>query len=56
MNTENKISPKFVPKCLINTSSIGSDNGLAPYRRQTIIWTNDGQITDVYMRNSASMS
>ena len=23
-------------------SSIGSDNGLAPTRRQTIIWTNDG--------------
>ena len=30
-----KISLKFVP-------SIGSDNGLAPSRRQTIIWTNDG--------------
>ena len=23
-------------------SSIGSDNGLAPIRRQAIIWTNDG--------------
>ena len=23
-------------------SSIGSDNGLAPTRRQAIIWTNDG--------------
>ena len=23
-------------------SGIGSDNGLAPTRRQTIIWTNDG--------------
>ena len=23
-------------------SSIGSDNGLAPARRQAIIWTNDG--------------
>ena len=23
-------------------SSIASDNGLAPSRRQTIIWTNDG--------------
>ena len=23
-------------------SSIGSDNGLAPARRQEIIWTNDG--------------
>ena len=23
-------------------SSIGSDNGLVPIRRQAIIWTNDG--------------
>ena len=23
-------------------STIGSDNGLAPNRRQAIIWTNDG--------------
>ena len=23
-------------------STIGSDNGLAPNRQQTIIWTNDG--------------
>ena len=29
---------KFVPKGLID--SIGLDNGLAPYRRQAIIWTN----------------
>ena len=37
-------------------SSIGSDNGLAPARRQAIIWTNDGLFTDAYMRHSASMS
>ena len=38
-----KISLKFVPKGQINkNSSIGSDNGLAPSRRQAIIWTNDG--------------
>ena len=38
-----KISPKFVPKGpIINISGIGSDNGLAPARRQAIIWTNDG--------------
>ena len=37
-------------------SSTGSDNGLAPTRRQAIIWTNDGLITDAYMRHSASMS
>ena len=37
-------------------SIIGSDNGLAPTRRQAIIWTKDGQFTDAYMRNSASMT
>ena len=45
---------KFVPMGPIN--SIGSENGLAPTRRQAIIWTNDGYITDAYMRHSASMS
>ena len=35
-----KISIKFVPKGPIN--NIDSDNGLAPARRQAIIWTNDG--------------
>ena len=37
-------------------SSIGSDNGLAPTMRQTIIWANDGKFTDAYMRHAASMS
>ena len=37
-------------------SSIGSDNGLAPARRQAIIWSNDGKFTDAYMRHSASTS
>ena len=37
-------------------ASIVSDNGLAPTRRQAIIWTNDDYITDTYMRHSASMS
>ena len=42
-----KISLKFVPKGPINNIlSIGSDNGLAPARRQAIIWTNDGKFTD----------
>ena len=31
-------------------------NGLAPSRQQAIIWTNDGQFTDTYMRHSTSMS
>ena len=39
-----KISLTFVPK--FQLSSIGSDNGLAPTRRQAIIWTKDGSITD----------
>ena len=38
-----KISLKFVPKVPINNiPALGSDNGLAPSRRQAIIWTNDG--------------
>ena len=37
-------------------SSIGSDNGLAPTRWQAIIWTNDDNFTDAYMRHSALMS
>ena len=37
-----EISLKFVPKGLINNVfGIGSDSGLAPARRQAIIWTND---------------
>ena len=37
-----KIWLKFVPKGRINIlySNIGSNNGLAPTRRQAIIWTN----------------
>ena len=35
-----KLSLKFVPKGPVN--NIVSNNGLAPTRRQTIIWTNDG--------------
>ena len=44
-----KISMKFVPKgpinnipALVQITIIGPDNGLAPVRRQAIIWTNDG--------------
>ena len=35
-----KFSMKFVPKGPIN--SIGADNGLAPDRRQAIVWNNAG--------------
>ena len=53
-----KISLKFVPKVGSNHQyySIGSDNAFAPARRQAIIWTNDGLLTDAYMRHNASMS
>ena len=52
------ISVKFVPEDRINNiqASVGSDDGLAPTRRQAIIWTNDGKFTYAYMRHSASMS
>ena len=33
---------KLGPKGPINISSIGSDDGLAPTRRQAIFWTNAG--------------
>ena len=37
------ISLNFVPNDPIKQYSIiGSDNGLAPSRRQAIVWTNDG--------------
>ena len=37
-----KISLRFVHKALIDI--IGSVNGLAPNRRQAIIWINDGLV------------
>ena len=52
-----KISLEFVLKGSVKKySSIGLDNGLAPPRRQAIIWTNDDLFPDAYMRHSASMS
>ena len=36
-------------------SSMESDNGLAPTRRQAIIWPNNYYVTDAYIRHSASM-
>ena len=51
-----KISLRFVPNGPINIPSIGSDNGLAPARRQAIIWTKGGWFADAIMRHSASMS
>ena len=49
-----KISLKLVPRGPINNILVLVQiNGLAPTRRQAIIWTNDGQITDAYMRHSA---
>ena len=51
-----RISLKFIPKGPTNNSSIGSDSGLAPTRRQAVIWTNDDNFTDAKMRHLASMS
>ena len=40
-----ELSLKFVTKCSIHKiCSIGSDNGMAPIRRQAIIWINDGLV------------
>ena len=50
-----EISLKFVPKHSSNKILV-SDNGLRPSRWQAIIWTNDGEIINTYMRYSASMS
>ena len=36
-------------------SSIGLDDGLALVRPQAIVWTNDGEFIDAYMRHPASM-
>ena len=33
--------------------SNGSNNGLAPTRRQAILWTNDGKFIDACMRHSS---
>ena len=44
------MSLKFVPKGPIdNNPTFGLDDGLAPTRRQAIVWTNDAKITDAYM-------
>ena len=46
------ISLRSVPNGQVKPySSVGSDNGLAPTRPQTIIWTNDGLIADAYIRH-----
>ena len=54
--SSSKYPPKTQKKQIDLLPIIGSDNGLAPTRRQAIIWTNDGKLTDAYMRHSASMS
>ena len=47
----------FVPKGPIdNIPELHSYNGLAPNRRQAIIWNNYDLGCDAYMRHSASMS
>ena len=48
-----KISLKFVPK---GPSNNNPALVRIMARRQAIIWTNDGYLTDAYMRHLASMS
>ena len=43
-----QISLKIVSKGPI-IISIGSDNDLAPNRRQAIIWTNDGLVPSIFL-------
>ena len=51
------MSLKFVHKVRINKiPAFGSDNGFMPTKRQAIIWINDGNFTDAYMRHSAWVS
>ena len=50
------ISLKFVPKGQIDNFASLVHNGLAPTRRQSVIWTNDERFTDAYMCHSATMS
>ena len=51
-----KLSLKLLLRAKLTNSNIGSNNGLVPTRRQTIIWTTDGYFTDTYMGHSAPMS
>ena len=48
------ISLKFVPRGPIN--NITTLVQVMAWRRQAIIWTNDGSFIDAYMPHSASMS
>ena len=46
----------MLPMVNWQNSNIGSDNGLAPTKRQAIIWTNDASITYAHMHHSVPMS
>ena len=51
-----KLLLKYFPERLVDKKdSIGSGNGLAPNRRQAIIWTNGDHFTDAYVRIQASI-
>ena len=51
-----KISLKFVPQGPINNiPTLVQTMSLAPTRRQSIIWTNDGKITDAYISTSLGL-
>ena len=40
--------------CVSKLTTIGSDNGLSPGRRQAIIWTNDGILLIQYLGTNFS--
>ena len=42
--------------CVSKLTIIGSDNGLAPGRRQAIIWTNDGILLNSNLRNKLQLN
>ena len=46
---------KFVPNVLVNNSSIVSDDGFAPTRRQAIIWTDDVWFINAHIHYLASI-
>ena len=52
---QSRFHGSLLTRVQLKYSSIGSDNGLVPFRRQAIIWTSSDYFTDAYMRHSASM-
>ena len=56
MNLDNNFAEVSSQSSNYQYSTMGSDDGLAPTRRQANIWINDGYITEAYMRLSTSIN